>query len=71
MTETNPIPGEIAARIRFESEDRLPDTPQMHDLFEALNAASQLGFDGKGVERVYPYVMVKGERYYLIKIEDL
>jgi hypothetical protein len=61
------------ARVQFENEDQLPATFMQSykfcDVFGAMHRASQLGADGKGGVRVYPYVEIKGQRYYLVKLE--
>jgi len=55
-------------RVQFENEDQLPDVDDA--LFRALYAASRIDecLPGMGV-RVYPYVEIKEQRYYLVKLE--
>ncbi len=68
-------------RFGFEHEDELPDPvftgvdmktsiAKKDAVFGCMYAASQLGYDGKGGTRVYPYVERDGQRYYLIKLKD-
>ncbi len=54
----------------FQHEDELPGGSDLHDVYDAMYAASQLGYDGKGGTRVYPYVERDGKRYYLIKLKE-
>ncbi len=57
-------------QVKFAHEDELPASADLHDVFDGMHKASQLGLDGKGGVRVYPYVEKNGQRFYLVKLEQ-
>lgn len=75
MTQQDPIvPGTIAT-VKYQPEDELPrcvtdeSDAEYDTLFGAMHSASQIGYDGQGGCRVYPYVEILGRRYYLVALE--
>jgi len=55
-------------RVQYENEDQLPARPT--GVLGVMFNASQPGtLDGVAV-RMYPYVEIKGQRYYLVKLSE-
>ena len=53
----------------FTPEDELPDVSR--EVYLAMFPASQLGPDGEGGCRAFPWVEIDGRRFYLVYLVEL